>query len=92
MIAFSESRSFRTTDPSGGIIGDNPNDVIWLGIRSRSYGVSFVIELDPIRHGKNYNVLFCDGHVAPIPCAFFITVSNIAQSLNIDHQPHPETW
>jgi prepilin-type processing-associated H-X9-DG protein len=51
-----------------------------------------LVEIDPVRHGKNYNALFCDGHVAPIPRLSFLTVTNIAVNLNNDHQPHPETW
>jgi len=89
MIAFAESRSFRWTDPSGGSFEDIPDDVIWLKVASLG---PTIIEVDPVRHGKKYNVLFCDGHVAPIPRLSFITVSNIAVNLNSDHQPHPETW
>ncbi len=88
MVAFAESRSFGQEFPAGsGSIFYFANDYI----RLRDYGPSLV-EYDPIRHGKNYNVLFCDGHVAPIPRLSFITVTNIAVNLNNDHQPHPETW
>ena len=53
---------------------------------------SSFLEIDPLRHGKNYNVVFCDGHVGPIPWLSFVTVTNIAVNLNNDHKPHPETW
>ena len=89
MIAFADSRSFRWLDPSGAFLGALAND--FLILRMASPGPT-IIEIDPIRHGKNYNVLFCDGHVTAIPREFFITVTNISTSLNIDHQPHPETW
>ena len=89
MIAFADSRSFRWTDPSGGSIADFPNDVIWLRVASLSPPLT---EVDPVRHGKNYNVLFCDGHVTAISRESFLTVTNIAVNLNNDHQPHPETW
>jgi prepilin-type N-terminal cleavage/methylation domain-containing protein/prepilin-type processing-associated H-X9-DG protein len=89
MIAFADSRSLRGTDSGGGWALVAPgNDMIWLKAQENT----IVDEDEPIRHGKNYNVLFCDGHVAPIPREYFITISNIATSLNIDHQPHPETW
>ena len=84
MIAFADSRIliFGDSNYNGG------NDFILL----RSFSSLPVVEADPLRHGKNYNVLFCDGHVAPIPRLYFLTVSNIAVNLNNDHQPHPETW
>lgn len=87
MIAFADTRLMRGAGAAPGWPSYDifPNDVI----RLRPFGFG---EYDPIRHGKNYNVLFCDGHVTAIPREYFITVSNIATSLNIDHQPHPETW
>ena len=88
MIAFSDARSFRWTDPSGGSIEDIPNDVIWL----RLVSINSPLEIGPVRHGKNYSVLFCDGHVSAIPREYFLTVSNIAVNLNNDYQSHPETW
>ena len=90
MIAFADARMM--IDPINGVFPDNwqwydiyPNDFI----RLKAFGPG---EYEAIRHGKNYNVLFCDGHVAPIPRLSFITVTNIAINLNNDHQPHPETW
>ena len=47
------------------------------------------------RHGKNCNVLSCDGHVTPVnyydlwdPRSPHTT----ARNWNSDNQPHPETW
>jgi prepilin-type N-terminal cleavage/methylation domain-containing protein/prepilin-type processing-associated H-X9-DG protein len=90
MIAFADARMLRGV----GALPEWPNYDIFPNdyIRLRSFGGLPFGEIDPIRHGKNYNVLFCDGHVAPIPRLSFITVTNIAVNLNIDHQPHPETW
>jgi len=87
MIAFADTRMMKGSGalPEWPIYDIFPNDYIRLGV----FGFG---EYDPIRHGKNYNVLFCDGHVTVIPRLSFITVTNIATSLNIDHQPHPETW
>jgi len=89
MIAFADSRSFGWMNPSGTPIEAFANDVILLRLVLLQ-GV--FDEIDPVRHGENYNVLFCDGHVAPIPRMSFITVANIAVNLNNDHQPHPESW
>ncbi len=45
----------------------------------------------PPRHGRNYNMLFCDGHVsASDPKVMYNTTS--ARFFNLDHEPHPETW
>jgi prepilin-type processing-associated H-X9-DG protein len=90
MIAFADARMMRGAGAAPGWPDYNvfPDD--WIQLRdfwSFPFG-----EIDPVRHGKIYNVLFCDGHVTAIPRVFFITVTNIATSLNIDHQPHPETW
>ena len=45
------------------------------------------------RHGRDYNQLFCDGHVeAILPAILFFGLTNSAARWNNDHQPHPETW
>jgi prepilin-type N-terminal cleavage/methylation domain-containing protein/prepilin-type processing-associated H-X9-DG protein len=47
---------------------------------------------NPPRHGNNYNVLCCDGHVEAMqPNRLFDPVYT-AVRWNVDHQPHPETW
>ena len=47
---------------------------------------------DPARHGKNYNQLFCDGHVAQMNPWILFNPTNSASLWNYDHQPHPELW
>ncbi|PYI88990.1 MAG: hypothetical protein DME26_02295 [Verrucomicrobia bacterium] len=47
---------------------------------------------DPARHGKNYNQLFCDGHVAAMSPWVLFNPTNSASMWNSDHQPHPELW
>ncbi len=44
------------------------------------------------RHGKNYNVVFCDGHVSAMNPSFLFNPSKTASMWNYDHQPHPELW
>ena len=44
------------------------------------------------RHGKNYNVLLCDGHVSDMNPWVLFDPSNTASMWNYDHQPHPELW
>ena len=47
---------------------------------------------DPARHGKNYNQLFCDGHVTAINPWILFNPTNTAAMWNYDHEPHPEFW
>ena len=44
------------------------------------------------RHGKNYNQLFCDGHVAAMDPWVVFNPTNSAAMWNYDHEPHPELW
>jgi prepilin-type processing-associated H-X9-DG protein/prepilin-type N-terminal cleavage/methylation domain-containing protein len=46
----------------------------------------------PQRHGKKYNMVFCDGHVAGIDRWALFDLTKTAVNWNNDHQPHPETW
>jgi prepilin-type processing-associated H-X9-DG protein/prepilin-type N-terminal cleavage/methylation domain-containing protein len=45
-----------------------------------------------LRHGKGFNFLYCDGHVALVNRTYFLNRSNSWQNWNYDHQPHKETW
>ncbi|HSU52882.1 MAG TPA: type II secretion system protein [Candidatus Dormibacteraeota bacterium] len=56
------------------------------GLHRRSF------RFDPARHGKNYNQVFCDGHVSGMDPWVFFNPTNSAQLWNYDHQPHPELW
>ena len=47
---------------------------------------------DPARHGRNYNQLFCDGHVVGMIPSVLFNPSNTASMWNYDHQPHAELW
>ena len=47
---------------------------------------------DPARHGKDYNLLFCDGHVEAMSPWVLFNPSNTAAMWNSDNQPHPELW
>jgi prepilin-type N-terminal cleavage/methylation domain-containing protein/prepilin-type processing-associated H-X9-DG protein len=46
----------------------------------------------PARHGQDYNMLFCDGHVSGMKPMLLFSLTNNAILWNYDHQPHPETW
>jgi prepilin-type processing-associated H-X9-DG protein len=43
-------------------------------------------------HGKNYNTLFCDGHVTAMRPEVLYDPGATAARWNYDHQPHPELW
>jgi len=90
MIAFVDARSLYFDYPQQYAPFYQWNEIIRLGtLTHASAGIS---EMDARRHGKNYNVLFCDGHVGQLPQMSFTTVTNIAINLNRDHQIHPETF
>ena len=47
---------------------------------------------DPSRHGRTYNVLFCDGHISGVNPRILFNPTNSARMWNCDHEPHPELW
>ena len=47
---------------------------------------------DPPRHGRNDNVLCCNGHVDSMPPHLLFNPTNSAVRWNSDHQEHPEAW
>ena len=83
MFAIGESRWKAHEGPEGG------SDYMQCGLLGNNRGVwSF----DPARHGKNYNQLFCDGHVSAISPSILFNPTNSAAMWNYDHEPHPEFW
>jgi prepilin-type processing-associated H-X9-DG protein len=50
-----------------------------------------IVQMPP-QHGRSSNVLFCDGHVAPMKVVDLMQCSKSAALWNYDHQPHPEGW
>jgi prepilin-type N-terminal cleavage/methylation domain-containing protein/prepilin-type processing-associated H-X9-DG protein len=49
-------------------------------------------ELQPYRHGKGSNFVYCDGHIGLVNRAYFTNLTSSSQNWNNDHQPHPDTW
>ncbi len=45
-----------------------------------------------LRHGKNHNQLYCDGHVSAMSPSILFDPSKTALLWNFDHQPHSELW
>ena len=86
MLAISESRFLNAK--VNGIPGGY--DYLTCGIPQRWKSGYF--SFDPARHGKNYNLVFCDSHVAGMNPWILFNPTNTAAIWNSDHQPHPELW
>jgi len=43
-------------------------------------------------HGKNYNLLLCDGHASAMSPLTLFSPPHSAAMWNYDHKPHPEQW
>jgi prepilin-type processing-associated H-X9-DG protein len=43
-------------------------------------------------HGRGYNILFADGHVALVKRSDHLFPPRTARNWNRDNQPHPEAW
>jgi prepilin-type processing-associated H-X9-DG protein/prepilin-type N-terminal cleavage/methylation domain-containing protein len=85
MFAIGESRyaSAKENQLPGGAGG---SDLLECGLGS------FSSPFNPRRHGKQYNQLFCDGHVSALNPMVLFNPTNTAPMWNYDHEPHPETW
>src|SRR5262249_44236687 len=87
MFAIGESRLTAIYPPGYGA------DVMILGIRIGSTIPGLWFGPYPVRHGKNYNQLCCDGHVESLdPKILFDAQTQTAVRWHTDHQPHPEMW
>jgi prepilin-type N-terminal cleavage/methylation domain-containing protein/prepilin-type processing-associated H-X9-DG protein len=85
MFAIADGRTYRDVDVLGeGIVA----------------GLSSFIEMQPYYpvgetgplHGKGYNLLFADTHVAFVKRKDLLFPPRTAQNWNRDNQPHPEAW
>ena len=81
MIAIGDARLVREHAKIGGM------PVLW-----NSGGWPEPSDLQTGRHGKGYNIAFCDGHVELVSRAKLISAKDTAINFNNDHEPHPETW
>jgi prepilin-type processing-associated H-X9-DG protein/prepilin-type N-terminal cleavage/methylation domain-containing protein len=91
MLAIGESRFRKGTGRVGGPsyrLSGGRDYMICGFLGDKWKGVAF----DPGRHGKNYNQLFCDGHVAGMSPSVLFDPAKSASMWNNDHQPHPELW
>ena len=70
-------------------VGDVSGDDAW---GCGPFGGEQVTEPFAPRHGKNYNVLLCDGHVSNMNPWILFDPTNTSSMWNYDHQPHSELW
>jgi prepilin-type processing-associated H-X9-DG protein len=92
MFAIGESRFFdaKVNGIPGGDCDALCGLLSWRPARDGGRKNSFAF--DPARHGKNYNQLFCDGHVTAMSPWVLFNPTNTASMWNSDHQPHCELW
>jgi len=68
-------------------------DYLWCGLRPPAGAPGWVGHWAlPLRHGKNYNSLMCDGSVIAVDPLKWYNPATSAVFWNNDHQPHPEYW
>jgi prepilin-type N-terminal cleavage/methylation domain-containing protein/prepilin-type processing-associated H-X9-DG protein len=88
MLAIGDSGWIVGTMAGSGLgVGIEPGGDDTLTCNLNAWGYIY----DP-RHGRNYNQLFCDGHVSSMRPQILFVPSNTAAMWNYDHQPHPEGW
>ena len=76
MLAIADSQFCEAEDPEGA-------DVLYPFLPPRR-------AFDPARHAKNYNQLFCDGHISAMQPRVLFDPTKTAAIWNYDHEPHPE--
>lgn len=89
MFAISDARLVQPPVPWAATKAPRGLDWMWLRVFLH-HGVNW--EVQPLRHGKGYNVLFCDGHVSLVPRRDYIDPSRSWPNWNRDHQPHPGSY
>lgn len=89
MLSIGESRYLTANEVSvpGGSVKSGPGGGDALDCGNLSYEL-----FDPGRHGKNYNQLFCDGHVSSMSPWVLFNPTNTASMWNYDHEPHQDLW
>jgi len=63
----------------------------WAGMDSLEC-VSLPVSSHPRRHGRDYNVVYCDGHVFAFDPLRLFDPKYTAAEWNSDHEPHSEMW
>lgn len=91
MIALSDSWNLKAAIGTGGFSWSTADLGSGLGVYA-NVGSPLIGSLNPLRHGKNYNQVYCDGHVGAMPPAILFNPTNTATFWNRDHQSHPEYW
>jgi prepilin-type N-terminal cleavage/methylation domain-containing protein/prepilin-type processing-associated H-X9-DG protein len=91
MFSIGESR-FLDVEVNGMPGGSTVMTCGHLHLKGDEFDLSKTLAFDPARHGKNYNQLFCDGHVDAMNPWVLFNPTNTARMWNYDNEPHPELW
>ena len=85
MFTVADSRTFRDLFAGTGIV---------KGLSGCIHMILYGNALEETRplHGKGYNILFADGHVAFVKRKDLFYPPRTAHNWNRDNQPHPELW
>jgi len=92
MIAILDARVLSGTLAGWASYGPPPDYGNQFWVWSRLPPATPDIEVQKQRHGKNFNVLFCDGHVAPLLYERLIDRSKTYRNWNRDQEPHQDVW
>ena len=82
-ISVNQSPTFSTAYVGSGVDWGTPTSL------SSAFGIYWT---SPERHGKNYNVVCCDGHVSGLDRFVFFESDKTAVNWNSDHREHREVW
>ena len=92
MYAVADSRWYNQRFQGKGIVGKwNMSPWKYEYHLTRPTRVVTHLETAP-PHGKGYNILFVDGHVALVKRSDYLFPPRTAHNWNRDNQPHPEAW
>jgi prepilin-type processing-associated H-X9-DG protein/prepilin-type N-terminal cleavage/methylation domain-containing protein len=87
MIAFGESLLYQAE------VYPMATNLLWSGSDFLTISIPYLPAVKyPLRHGRNCNFVFADGHVEGILPSRIFNPTNSAARWNNDHQPHPERW
>jgi prepilin-type N-terminal cleavage/methylation domain-containing protein len=90
----SPSEMFAISDSREVFLLTNQIKAAWVGSAAQQIGYTGLSanRRNPQRHGRNYNLVCCDGHVEGIDATRVFDPTNYAVRWNNDHQPHTEVW
>ena len=96
MVAITDAQEggfIGTGNTSATSMGMNAFDCVWCDRYNPLTDNQFPgVNINTLQHGKLFNVVYCDAHVAAVPLANLFDPTKSAVNWTFDHQPHPELW